>query len=293
MPHFPTMRWPPVSGWRGRSPIRSVESIAGRAAALVLLALVAVPALAADRGADGNFDQRASAHFMLYQDVDIDEAGGFYGSRRFEQEVLAELERAYESLDRWLALRPERRIDVLIYDPAAFDRAFSGLFRFQAAGFYHGVIRVRGATQLTDALSRVLHHELVHAALAAAAPSLIYPGWVNEGGAEWFAARALGKRGLSAGEHAALVRLEREGALLPLTLLNTASFAGMSGDRAGIAYLQSYALIDYLTRVYGERDLPRFYAELIRARNLDRALERSYRIDAAKLEAQFLSELRR
>jgi len=257
------------------------------------LTLAAPAAHAADRGADGNFDQRTSSHFILYQDVDIDAAGGFYGSRRFEQEVLAELERAFDSLDRWLALRPERRIEVVIYDPDVFDRQFSALFRFQAAGFYHGVIRVRGATQLSDALSRVLHHELVHAALDAAAPSLIFPGWVNEGGAEWFEARALGKRSLSAGERVALARLASEGALLPLSLLNTASFAGMGGDRAGIAYLQSYALIDYLVRAYSERDLPRFYAELIRARNLDRALQRTYRIDAARLEAQFLAELLR
>ncbi|MDH5307342.1 MAG: hypothetical protein OEW02_09165 [Myxococcales bacterium] len=249
-------------------------------------------ARAADRGADGTFEQRSSTHFALYQDVDIDESGGFYGSRRFEQEVLAELERAFESLDHLLGLRPARRIDVVIYDPAAFDRQFEGLFRFQAAGFYHGVIRIRGATRLTDALSRVLHHELVHAALDAAAPALIFPGWVNEGGAEWFEARALGKRGLSGGEAAALARLSQAGALLPLQTLNTASFAQMGGERAQIAYLQSYALIEHLTRSHGERKLPQFYAELIRTRNLDRALERTYRLDAAALEARFLAELR-
>ena len=185
---------------------------------------------------------------------------------RFEQAVLAELERAFDRLDRLLELRPERRIDVVIYDPAIFDEQFRGLFRFQAAGFYHGVIRVRGATELNVELSRVLHHELVHAALDAAAPSLIFPGWVNEGGAEWFEARALGKRALSSGERAALGRIAAQGALLPMESLNVRSFAGMDGNRASVAYLQSYALIDYLVRTFGERTLPRFYAELIRSR---------------------------
>jgi hypothetical protein len=261
------------------------------------LALVAAAALAAgaaraaERGADGTFDQRKSAHFNLYQDVDIDETGGFHGSRRFEREVLDELERAFDRLDRLLDLRPERRIDVLIYDPDVFDYEFRGLFRFQAAGFYHGVIRVRGGTRLTVELSRVLHHELVHAALDAAAPSLIFPGWVNEGGAEWFEARALGKRGLSSGERAALARVAGNGALLSLESLNTQSFAGMGGERAQIAYLQSYALIDYLVQTYGERKLPSFYAELMRSRNLERALKRVYRLDSRSLEARYLAEL--
>jgi hypothetical protein len=139
-------------------------------------------------------------------------------------------------------------------------------------------------------LSRVLHHELVHAALDAAAPSLIFPGWVNEGGAEWFEARAHGKRGLSSGERVALARLAEAGALFGLESLNTQSFAGMGAERARIAYLQSYALIDYLVRSFGERKLANFYAELMRSRNLERALDRVYRLDSRSLEARFLAE---
>jgi hypothetical protein len=160
---------------------------------LLAAPLLLLPAPAAHaRGADGRFDTRTSSHFVLHQDVDIDESGGFRGSRRFEQQVLDTLERAYENLDRLLGLRPERKLDVVVYDPAIFDSQFAGLFRFQAAGFYAGLIRVRGATELDVPLMRVLHHELVHAALDAAAPSLVLPAWVNEGGAEWFEARVLG-----------------------------------------------------------------------------------------------------
>ena len=65
----------------------------------------------------------------------------------------------------------------------------------------------------------------------------------------------------------------------------------MEGQAAQVAYLQSYALIDYLARTFGERKLPQFYAELIRTRNLDRALDRVYRIDARTLEARFLAEV--
>jgi hypothetical protein len=264
------------------------------AAVLLLptLLLASTSASAADRGADGHFDTRTSSHFVLHQDVDIDQSGGFHGSRRFEQLLLATLERAYESLDRLLGLRPERKLDVIVYDPGSFDREFSGLFRFPAAGFYAGVIRVRGGTELSVPLQRVLHHELVHAALDAAAPSMVFPAWVNEGGAEWFESRALGKRSLSSHEWAMLTSYARGGQLLSLAELSVPAFSRMGPQRAHVAYLQSYALIDRLVRRHGERDLARFYGELIRSRNLSRALSRVYRLDLKTLEARFLEELR-
>jgi len=271
-----------------------VASDGRRVVAFALAALLIAlpgPGRAWDRGADGNFDQRTSAHFVLYQDVDIDERGGFHGSRRFEQQVLDELERGYDSLEGLLGLRPTRKIDVVIYDPVLFDEQFRGLFRFPAAGFYQGVIRVRGATRLSVELSRVLHHELVHAALDAAAPALVFPGWVNEGGAEWFEARAQGKRGLSTWERAALSQMAGQGELHALQTLNVRAFSRMGPRQAQAAYLQSYALIDLLVRRYGERKLPRFYEQLIQSRNLERALDRVYRLDSRELEAALLAEL--
>jgi len=249
-------------------------------------------ASAQGRGADGRFETRTSAHFALHQDVDIDEYGGFHGSRRFEQEVLGELERAYDSLEQMLGMRPSRRLDIIIDDPGLFDQRFAALFRFRAAGFYSGVIRVRGDTQLTVDLARVLHHELVHAAFDAVAPSLILPAWINEGTAEWFEARAAGKRGLSQREHAALRYWAANGGLLTLAALSQPTFSRMSGPEAQVAYVQSYAMIDYLVRKGGERNLPRFLDELLRSRNLDRALKRVYRMDLRGLEAGLLGELR-
>ncbi len=70
-----------------------------QAALAAPLLLVAGAAPAIDRGADGKFDKRTSAHFDLYQDVDIDRTGGLHGSRHFEQTVLADLERAFDRLD--------------------------------------------------------------------------------------------------------------------------------------------------------------------------------------------------
>ena len=97
-----------------------------RRLAAALAVLLATGAGAADRGADGRFEKRTSSNFVLYQDVDIDESGGFRGSRRFEQEILDELESAHDRLGAMLGLRPSRPIEVVIYDPGVFDASFSG-----------------------------------------------------------------------------------------------------------------------------------------------------------------------
>ena len=111
-----------------RQPTRSKN---GRVAALVLTIFLGLLALSAsavgDRGADGEFERRDSFHFTLYQDVDIDDSGGFRGSRNFERAVLQELEGAFDRLDDLLGLRPERKLDVYVWDPALFDEQFAGI----------------------------------------------------------------------------------------------------------------------------------------------------------------------
>ena len=277
-----------MTAFRRRSAIRW-------ASARGLIAVVAVVAAGATRaearGADGNFDERTSAHFVLLQDVAIDHSGGFRGSRRFEQGVLDVLERGYDKLDDYLGLRPLRKIDVVIYDSAVFDQQFAGRFRFAAAGFYSGVIRIRGATQVHTGLIRVLNHELLHAALDAEAPSVVFPGWLNEGLAEWFEARAVGKRHLNGSEIGALEWGRRNGRLFSLASLSAPGFGNLGPDAARIAYLQSYGMVEFLARQYGERKLREFCRSLVSTRNLNRSLSRVYRSDLASLEARFLSEL--
>ncbi|TDI27324.1 MAG: hypothetical protein E2P06_00775 [Acidobacteria bacterium] len=261
------------------------------AAALALVLFMTPTSAGAGRGADGKFEKRESSHFVLFQDVDIDQSSGLRGSRRFEQQVLAELERAYQALDGLLGLRPPHKIQVVIYDPGIFDAQFAGLFRFQAAGFYHGVVRIRGFTQVTVQLARVLHHELAHAAFDAAAPSLVLPAWLNEGVAEWFGARADGKRHLDRRQLSILGYAAQQQQLLPLSVLSAASFSGMGPGAATLAYLQSYGMIEYLARNYGDGSIRKFCLAVVRSRDIERSLRRTFRIGVADLEARFFSEL--
>ncbi len=240
-----------------------------------------------DTGADGEFERRDSFHFVLYQDVDLDESSGIRGSRHFEQKILRELEAAYDRLDALLKLRPDRKIEVYLWDPGIFDARFAGLFRFPAAGFYGGAIHVRGDEEVTPRLVKVLHHELVHAAFDAEAPRVDLPAWMNEGMAEWFEARALGKRSLSGSERNALTRAARQGALFSLADLSVPTLGRFSPDAAHLAYLQSYAFIDFLVDTYGERDLVQFWSAVLRARSIERAARRAYRRDVVDLEKDF------
>jgi len=268
---------------------RSFRSVA--ALLLLVLASIGAPAAAGDRGADGDFDRRESSHFVLFQDVDIDRSGGWNGSVQFEREVLASLEQGYDRLGATLGLRPPRKIQVWVYDPEIFDATYGGLFRFRVAGFFGDAIHVRGDTVVTAQLSRTLHHELVHAAFAAAAPSLALPAWLNEGIAEWFESRTHGKRGLSAGEWAHLEHALRAGHWIPIGAMQSSSMGRLQGNAAGLAYLQSFAMVDYLARNGGDAKLGRLVEAIIRMRSVDAGLRRVYRLTPAELDAAVRAEL--
>jgi hypothetical protein len=245
-----------------------------------------------DRGADGNFDKRTSSHFVLYQDVDIDRTSGLRGSRKFEQTVLEVLESAYRQVDAYLGLRPDRPIVVVVYDRAAFDAQFSGLFKFPAAGFYGGRVHIRGDIVVTNQLVSVLHHELVHAAFDQIAPASVFvPAWLNEGSAEWLAMRAMGQRRLHSAHRGMLVQAAAGGHLFSLADMSQNSFGHLGPQGAALAYRQSHGFIEYIERVHGERALRALIDAYLRSGDFERAVRRTLRSDAARLEARWHEDL--
>jgi hypothetical protein len=283
------MRW---NRSKGGARSRVGVLVLGGLGVLILLMSSGTASALGDKGADGRFERRDSFHFTLYQDVDLDESGGLHGTRHFEQGVLRELESAYDALDALVGLRPERKLVVYVWDPSIFDAEFSGLFRFPAAGFYGGAIHIRGGTVVDGRLISVLHHELLHAAFDAEAPSLRLPAWLNEGLAEWFEARALGLRQLPPERRRVLVGAARQDALFPLSALSGPSFGGFGPERAQLAYVQSHGFIDHLVQRYGERKLQAFWSAVLRSRSLERATRRVYRKSLEDLEAEFRASLR-
>lgn len=270
---------------------RVLRLVALAASAAVGVMAAVGPARAFDRGADGEFERRESSHFVLLQDVDIDETSGLRGSRRFEQNVLEVLEAAYDEADGRLGLRPDGPITVVVYDPGVFDATFGGRFRFPVAGFYGGRVHVRGDTVMTARLARCLHHELVHAALDAELRRGALPAWLNEGVAEWFEARTTGERRLPDRATRMLAERARRHALFGLADLSAPSFAHLGPDGAATAYLQSRAFVDYLVALRGERALRDWIREVVRTGDVDRATRRTFRSDPARLHREHLAAL--
>ena len=258
----------------------------------LLFGIVSSSPLAHDRGADGHWSVRRSSHFELLQDVALEHYSGPGGSRAFEIAVLAALESAHQRVRDGLGVEPRTRVRVFVYDPAVFDDAYSARFGFRAAGFWDGAIQVRGGTQADARLESTLVHEYVHAALASRAPPEVWPAWLNEGLAELFERASLGQTQPSAPEYAELKGALARGAWLPLATLGGPSFSALDEPTARLAYLESYACVEQLLRRYGRERVERLIEELAKTRLLERALQRTLRIDLAELEAQLQSELR-
>ena len=262
------------------------------AAAALILILVggsgAAPCMAA--GADGKFEERTSSHFRLLQDVAIERYSGREGSRAFERGVLQVLEAAYRQLGDAIGIRPRSRITVILYDGAVFEQQFGHRFGFRAAGFFDGSIHVRSGTVIDQNAVGTLHHEYTHAALHSVAADL-FPAWLNEGLAEYFEALAAGKRHLSPRENAALAGAARKGGWISLEHLGMRSFSHLGGQSASLAYLESYAVVEHLVRRHGMRKLRDLCRQLVKTRNVARALDRTYRISLAELDAKLLAEI--
>jgi len=260
------------------------------ALSLALAAPTILPAI--ERGGDGDYSERKSAHFHLFQDVAIDRWDGPRGWRRFEIGVLDALERAYDLVGKRLGIWPSTHVRVFVYEPEQFDAQFADRFGFRAVGVFDGMIHVRGKTEITGALVGTLAHEYTHAALQHEYGSGLFPGWLNEGLAEYIQARATGYRGLSSGRIRLLQQAVESGNWIPLEQLSAPSFAHLSGPHASLAYLEAHAMVEHLAHRHGEQRLRRLCEELGHTRNLQRAIDRTYRQDLVKLERALIASLR-
>ena len=144
---------------------------------------------------------------------------------------------------------------------------------------------------MSPPLEATLAHELVHAAFDQEAPSLVLPGWVNEGIATWFEARRAGKRGPDPYERGALAAAARRGAWLDLAELSTPTFGAFGPARAQTAYLQSYAMVAHLVDRRGDRALREWIARLLRSGDAARSLQRAANFDPEALDRSLRAAL--
>ena len=183
------------------------------------------------------------------------------------QRVLREVGPRLEALT---GAAPERIKVVVAGTRAEFERRMESLGGPRwAAGVAlpgRGLIVVRSPSQLTepDDFRFLLVHELVHLYLAAGLGSHPAPRWLAEGLAMY--ASEEGGWGLVG----AMTKGVLSGGLIPFAELARGFPA--QGDRAALAYAQSYYFIGYLLGLGGKKAVARLVKELSRGRDLTTAL---------------------
>ena len=157
-------------------------------------------------------------------------------------EVLDALESAYNQVGADLGLFPTARIPVLLYARRDYSSVTAG--PDWSGGLYDGKIRlpVGGVTKVTPQMRAVLFHEFTHVLIAELTRGNI-PTWLNEGIAE-----IQGRREYAPA--APELRLAGEGELLPLATLS-GPFTSMPVAQAGLAYRQSYSMVQFMVSRYG------------------------------------------
>lgn len=188
-----------------------------------------------EQSVEGGMDRGYSSRFVVSYD-----AGS---TTTLAREILDTLEDAYNQVGSDLSHFPTARIPVILYTKKDYRVVTAG--PDWSGGLYDGKIRlpVGGATDLTPQLKGVLFHEYSHVVVQELTRGNI-PTWLNEGIAE------LQGRRLFNHPMAELGRVAKSGNPVSTDFL-TKPFIGMDTRQAGLAYQESYALVNFMVQSYG------------------------------------------
>ncbi len=207
-----------------------------REAANAMLAEIEAELALARAGPDGAEEREiASEHFRILYDHR-------FAARDWGEQVAALLERARGDVRRLLGRGLERPLDVHLYTRGSYLESYKHRFGFATVGFYDGAIHVVAARQPRAELAALLAHEYVHAVFRDALGS-DRPFFLNEGLADREEERLRGRPRLARGEWRRLVDAIRAGQWIPLASI-VRSFAGLEGERALLAYVESRAVVE-------------------------------------------------
>jgi hypothetical protein len=145
-------------------------------------------------------------------------------------------------------------------------------------------IPVEGLTSVTPELSRVLKHELAHSFIRQATNGKC-PVWLNEGFAQLVEPRS------ASPYRAQLAALFQSGNQPPLQSLES-SFIGFDSNRAGVAYIESLAYVEYIRDTYGINRISDIMRDLAEGESPEEALKSTIHDDYAQLEEEFARHLR-
>ncbi|HEY4705839.1 MAG TPA: peptidase MA family metallohydrolase [Thermodesulfobacteriota bacterium] len=193
------------------------------------------------------------------------------------------LEEAYIKVGSDLDLRPEGRVEALLYTRERFrDITRSPSW---AGAIYDGRIKIPagGITEKTSELEKVVFHEYTHAVVRDASKGRA-PVWLNEGIAQY-------EEGRSSAEYSRLLSDVAGTGKVRLRALE-GSFMGLKSDQAQIAYLLSLSATEYIIREFGLFSVRNILENLGKGMGMDEAISTALGLSYADLERSWLASLR-
>ena len=193
------------------------------------------------------------------------------------------LEEAYIKVGSDLDLRPEGRVEALLYTRERFrDITRSPSW---AGAIYDGRIKIPagGITEKTSELEKVVFHEYTHAVVRDASKGRA-PVWLNEGIAQY-------EEGRSSAEYSRLLSDVAGTGKVRLRALE-GSFMGLKSDQAQIAYLLSLSATEYIIREFGLFSVRNILENLGRGMGMDEAISAALGLSYEDLERSWLASLR-
>jgi Flp pilus assembly protein TadD len=221
--------------------------------------------------AENDFSQRESSHFTLRYE-------GKQTSEQLRRELIATLESEYDELVRQLGVAPKASIPVILYTEQAF-------FDVTHAPSWSGAVNdgklripVSGVSSMTSDLARVLKHELAHSFVSQVSGGRC-PTWLNEGVAQAIEPKSLSSDGRR------LAQLFRSQHAIPYNVLE-GGFTRFSSVEAYVAYAESLAAVEYISRTYGMSDVERILERIGQGSAPEAALRATIHSDYGQLESE-------
>ncbi|MBN2224539.1 MAG: tetratricopeptide repeat protein [Deltaproteobacteria bacterium] len=179
--------------------------------------------------------------------------------------LLAVLEDAHAIVGEKLGYYPDRKITVILYTDQEFKTATNS--PGWAGAIFDGKIRipVKGASDSTDLLRKMIIHEYTHAVVFDLAGNEC-PTWLNEG-----LAQGMEGSPVENADALAMDYVKLKGPNVPLGSL-TESFTNMSPENAYSAYMLSLSAVDFLVKKYGMSSVRTILAGIKGGKTVDQAI---------------------
>lgn len=212
----------------------------------------------------------------------------YAGSTAFADELLGSAIGALSDLGATTGVRPQAPIQLYIYgsteemrDAILGEPGWTGGVAFPD----YNITIIGINREIMEWGKRTIAHELTHLLVGQISGSCgsDVPTWLNEGIAVY------GEGGLDEWEDAALKEALAAGRALSVRSLSGAFSA--HPDRAGVAYAQSYSLVNYLVQSYGSAPLLQLFAALSEGADVDASMQQIYGFGLDGLDARWRASM--